>query len=1044
MFNRNKLSAAIVTVVASLTAHNHASAQDSGIVEEVMVTGIRASLEAAMDIKRDSAGVVDAISAEDIGKFPDTNLAESLQRITGVSIDRTNGEGSRITVRGFGPDFNMVTLNGRTMPGGSTYGGSSGADDAARGGNSRAFDFANLASEAVSGVEVYKTGKANIAAGGIGATVNIRTSRPLENPGFNATIGAKAVHDTTNRIGDDVTPEVSGLVSWTDDSDRFGVALSASYQERDSGFTGATVNGWHIGYWGIDTESIYGNAAAATAGTAGSVFTNEPDPGQLFARPNDIRYTYSDRTRERTNAQLTLQFAPREDLVATLDYTFAQNDRSEFRGEVTNWVQNNTWLEEVVFDDSEIRTPILIHEAYAAGGPDGTGTMDIGFAQQYRSQEDTLESIGLNLTWDINDELTLAFDAHHSTMESLPTAPGRVGEVDVGIGAQVKQGKTLYFGGDLPSWDYAAPGGGSYINDCAHRDRNPGKTYVTNCNGVIDAGDLSSAVMRMWSAEQEVEVSQFRIDGVWEFDDGRFDFGLDRSEQVSDTINYNASIEQVLGGWGADNPGEFPSSMFEPFNIAGEFDDFDTGNSPGIGFRADARELAQHLVDAPHYSTFNPYIGIENNGRNTRSDNLIEEDTTGVYFQVQLEGEVAGLPFGVLTGLRYEHTDLTSTSNTPPLDYMLWQSDDDFAAVYQGALEPSRQTNSYDALLPNLDLSLNFSEEIIGRMSYSKTIARPGLGNLNAATDGYSLSGSTMFGAIATANGSNPQLMPLESTNFDLSLEYYFGDTSYASIGLWEKRVINFVGTSTEVRTFDGVLDQTSGPLALSARSALQAGGHDLSDANLHAMMVILQRPEEFPLGASEFSVERVSSLNEEPGGIYDFGPRDGDPLLPFSVTGPVNTEEAKIHGIELAVQHFFGETGFGVMANYTLVRGDVGFDDTAPPDEEQFALIGLSDTANLVLMYEDYGVSARLAYNWRDEFLARTNVGDYNNPGYVEAHSQIDMNISYDLTDNISVSFEGINITGEDRREFARNKTMLWGLEDLGARYQIGARYTF
>lgn len=1040
LLKKNKLSAAIVTLLAG--GANYAIAQENPIVEEVVVTGIRASMERAMDIKRDATGVVDAISAEDMGKFPDTNLAESLQRITGVSIDRSNGEGSRITVRGFGPDFNMVTLNGRTMPGGSAYGGSSGADDATRGGNARAFDFANLASEAISGVEVYKTGKANIAAGGIGATVNIKTSRPLDNPGFNATIGAKAVHDTTNQEGSDVTPEISGLLSWTDDNERFGVALSASYQERDSGYVGATVNGWALGYWGEDgIKEVYGNTAYTNRD---EIFKNAPEDGQLFARPNDIRYAYSDRSRERTNAQLTLQFKPVDNFVSTLDFTYAQNDREEFRGEITNWVQNNEFLREVVFDNQTIKTPTLIREEYFSDA-NPLGAKDIGFAQQYRSQEDALKSVGLNLAWNVNDELTLVFDGHRSVMESTPTGPGHVGEIDVGVGAPIKQGKTLYFGGDLPSWDYVRPDGGSYINDCAQAQRpeNADKQYVVNCNGRIDAGDISSAVMRMWSAEQKSEITQLRLDGTWQFDDGRIEFGLDRSEQSFDTINYNSEQNQVLGGWGADNPGEFPDSMFIPFDIVGEFKDFDTGRSPSMGFKADARQLAQHLVDAEHYAGQNPYIGIENNGRNTRGDNLIDEDTTGAYVQFTLEGQLAGREFGVVTGLRYEKTDVTATSSTPPLAYLQWQSDDDFAAVFLPAGTPTVEKHSYDALLPNLDLTLKITDDLIGRMSFSKTIARPGLASLNPALSGYDINGSTLFGNRATARGGNPYLVPLESTNYDVSLEYYYDDASYVSVGLFEKRVINFIGNSTEVRNL-GVLDQTSGPLARQAIAALTAGGYDLSDGNLHAMMVILRNPDEFPGGAAEFSLDKVPSLNEEPGGRYDFGPQEGDPELPFYVNQPINTEAAKVYGAEFAVQHFFGETGFGVMANYTLVRGDVNFDNEASPQDEQFALVGLSDTANLVLMYENYGVSARLAYNWRDQFLARTNVGDYNNPGYVEAYSQIDLNVSYDLTDNLVVSFEGINITGEDRREFARNKAMLWGLEDLGARYQLGVRYTF
>ena len=122
----------------------------------------------------------DAISAEDIGKFPDANLAESVQRITGVSINRTNGEDSLVTVRGFGPSYKLVTLNGRTLATSNValVGGDENADSAQ--GSSRSFDFSNLASEGVNTLEVYKTGRAAIPSGGIGATINVVTRRPLD------------------------------------------------------------------------------------------------------------------------------------------------------------------------------------------------------------------------------------------------------------------------------------------------------------------------------------------------------------------------------------------------------------------------------------------------------------------------------------------------------------------------------------------------------------------------------------------------------------------------------------------------------------------------------------------------------------------------------------------------------------------------------------------------------------------------------------------------------------------------------------------------
>ena len=170
---------ALFTIVGGMVVINPAFAQQpatspvasqtrSETLEEVVVTGLRASLQTSMDIKRTAVGVVDAIAAEDMGKFPDTNLAESLQRITGISIDRRNGEGAQVTARGFGPQFNLVTLNGRQIPGADGFGNGE-ITIGGQGSGTRSFNFAQLAPEAVTSVEVYKTSRADLPSGGIGA-----------------------------------------------------------------------------------------------------------------------------------------------------------------------------------------------------------------------------------------------------------------------------------------------------------------------------------------------------------------------------------------------------------------------------------------------------------------------------------------------------------------------------------------------------------------------------------------------------------------------------------------------------------------------------------------------------------------------------------------------------------------------------------------------------------------------------------------------------------------------------------------------------------
>jgi TonB-dependent receptor len=321
-----------------------------------------------MDTKREAVGVVDAINAEDIGKFPDTNLSEALQRITGISIDRRNGEGSTVTARGFGPQYNMVTLNGRQLPSANAFGGGDAITGGA-GGNSRSFNFSNLAAESISAVEVYKTGRADIATGGIGASINIRTARPLDNDGMVVNLGVKAVSDTTNRTGEDITPEVSGIFSYATDDKRFGVGLSASYQKRDFGSSTSTVNDWHIQAWDANMAN---NIAAAPLFVQSGLNPNDngiplnienaPAAGQLYGIPNDIRYAFSDASRERTNAQLTVQFAPIENLTLTGDLTFAEQDITEDRGEQTVWLQRNGF-DHIIFDTgNEVATPVLLHE----------------------------------------------------------------------------------------------------------------------------------------------------------------------------------------------------------------------------------------------------------------------------------------------------------------------------------------------------------------------------------------------------------------------------------------------------------------------------------------------------------------------------------------------------------------------------------------------------------------------------------------------------------------------------------------------------------
>jgi TonB-dependent receptor len=1013
----------IASVIAStvVTGFSGYSVAQGDVVEEVTVTGIRASLERSMDTKRNSAGVVDAISSEDIGKFPDTNLAESLQRITGVSISRSNGEGSQITVRGFGADNNMVTLNGRTMPAASTSNGG--------GGDSRAFDFANLASEGISGVEVFKTGKANITTGGIGATVNVKTAKPLDNPGLVASAGVKAVMDTTNRAGDDVTPEASGLFSWSNDDSTFGVALSASHQQRDSGTVGATVNDWGIYTW----DSI--NEPQRTWNNANAQVTNAPDEGQLYSRFYDLRYEFIDTQRTRDNAQLTLQFAPTEEFTATVDYTFAENEIKSQLGQAGNWMQQGGNLQAVEFDNQEIATMIYAKEAYG-------NAIDEGFEQQWREQTNTLDSVGVNLGYQVNDALSFNLDVHDSEMHSRGTGPHGTGSIRMALAAPVVVEREWFFGGDFPT----------YLNkyDDSRRVR-PASVEAASPwirNGMIDPSDLSSTMLNLDQADQLSSVTQIKLDGLYELDNGHFDFGIESREMESNTRRY-ASGNTSLGNWDGNYPGEF-GDLVRPFDLQGEFDDF-SPRAGGYGFIANAAELYEAAINIPRYSSILPAT------MNQNAHNIVKEEMQSAYFQIGLDGNVGAMPFSILTGLRYETTDVDSSSLSSSYFYR-WESDNDIS-INPDNSKPQTLVSakaSYDNLLPSMDLTLNVTDDIVSRFSFSKTIARAGLGSLGVSASNFgSGGGPTYLGAIPTASASNPGLLPLESTNFDLSVEWYYSEGSYASIGFFEKNVKNFIGSERVDRNLLGIRNSTDGPRVEAAAAQLAAAGIALSDVTLFSQtayneFVVLPGGGLNAAWVAEFGNTAYTGTSEQDQFIlaqngWDILDNASDPLAVFSTETPNNGREAKIHGIELAVQHFFGETGFGVQANYTVVRGDVGFNDAQDPAlGSQFALVGLSDTANLSGIYENDRFQARIAYNWRGEYLNETNRGGFNNPRYIEDYSQIDLNVSYSVTDALTLSLEGINVTGEDSRSHGRNDAMMWDMYDLGARYQLGARYTF
>ena len=326
-------------------------------------------------------------------------------------------------------------------------------------------------------------------------------------------------------------------------------------------------------------------------------------------------------------------------------------------------------------------------------------------------------------------------------------------------------------------------------------------------------------------------------------------------------------------------------------------------------------------------------------------------------------------------------------------------------------------------------------------------------GNLYAGPGAQQPFGSVLLdpSSRASGNSQNPSLKPLESDNLDLALEWYFADASYVSVTYWNKSVGNFVGNTVTQEPLYGLTDPTSGPDAQAALAFLQsaacraqvgpanAAACSGNDTSLFTALALLRND---PGGLGAFDGSGAQALAAE--AAYDLYGQANDPLYQFNVNRPINQNEAKLHGWELGGQYFFGESGFGVLANYTIVQGDVGYDNGGDPGIDQFSLTGLSDTANVMFMYEKYGWSVRLAWNWRDEYLILANQGTSRNPYYVEAYDQWDLSVNYALNEHWSFGLEAINLTGEDVRWHARTDQQIMKLADQSPRYMLGARYRF
>jgi TonB-dependent receptor len=545
---------------------------------------------------------------------------------------------------------------------------------------------------------------------------------------------------------------------------------------------------------------------------------------------------------------------------------------------------------------------------------------------------------------------------------------------------------------------------------------------------------ISGSVFNNYWADMNIEQAQF--DGSFELTDTLvLDFGVAQTE----VDNYDANSNVQRNTWGQNQASAFGSvaDLVVPASLAGVYSELAGGDQMNMNFfmanMEDLVERAEFLQSLPEGNPLHLAQASTGGDCGTGfcpssipdSENTFEEDTVSGYLQLSFSGEVINRPFNLRAGVRHEETEVVSSTAAQSYSRVEWRSTNEFEIIRAEGSVPSALVGEYDFTLPSIDFDMEINDDMVFRASWSQTIARAGYGSLIGTLNLPTITRvDAGIPGEAIASVGNPGLLPYEADNLDFSFEYYYGDASYVSAGRFKKKVRNWIagGTLQNVILNDQLASPGLGPLYRDAAAALLAqNGEYPGNAEIRDYI--------FANFADQAGVDVENQVIT--------GVVGRDDAVPFNVNTQTNSDrEESIDGWELAWQHNFWDTGVGFIANMTMADGSATFDNEL--SGSQFALAGLSDTRNFVLFYDKYGLQARIAYNWRDEYFTGGDI----KPGYQTEYEQWDGNITYEVSDGLVVFVEGINITNETFRGHGRSTYQTYGVGQIGARYNVGFRY--
>lgn len=1110
------LTALAGTALAQAPAAPQAEDPSASQVDEVIVTGYRQSLRRALDTKRRSNVMIDEINAEDIADFPDANLTESLQRLPGVSIDRDNGEGRSISVRGLGGDFTRVRLNGlETL---STAGSNDSGSSPNRG---RGFDFSTFASELFSSLRVQKTAQAETDEGALGATVDLISGRPFN---FQGPRFGLSVQDSYYEYGETHNPRIAALVSnrWTFNRiGEFGLLGSVAYNKRntlsdsferspgqsDYAYRGATFQG---------TSTPAGTEFQGFARPAGTTIPNVTNPnalalltgsnpaayalingngrGSLVRIPALPTLSHRDIEQERVGVTLGAQWRPTERTTVSLDGLYSKFDSSSINYQLSPIGLNRNNTNGVIPNATNYSFNTARPGAPSPGTTatnQGTATQRRGLYASCTAQTTAFSSDGTQIRDPIDCGQTLGggslvngyqFSFNPNNLDPYeyynnPLSPGYVLDayglagrgaligrpatrlIDAAVSEDGTQATYLKLGNvDLAS----RADSGSFTTEFQQASINVDHQFTDRfrmnfiygaSKSTNESQGLVAEFNRMDSGNGTTGNDYFiydaRGDGdfpllnfgfnvadptKWDtvkgfsvlrhyrrfventYDGGRLDFAFDANEQITlkfggsrrnfgfnttqfdrqtaDTLNPTlleggspttvAQMGQLISwGQGLDVPAGMPTSFFAP-----SLEAFDAR----FGFTCNCinkwGDWRLSSLRSPS-STF----GVDE----TDTSFYVQADFNTLLFDRELRGNF---------GVRYALTELESSGLTTTARRV-------------------SATNEYDDTLPSLNVVYEFADDMYLRFGYAKVMARPLLGNLAPSVTGFSVpntAGATTGGSITLGN---PKLQPFRADNFDLSFEWYPSRDTLFSVALFNKEIGSFPQTIVGEDTLTAIL--TADQINQLREAFLDAPGAT-PNANLANQRAYIDNNRVFS----------VRQFRDAPGGY--------------------------LRGIEISFQQSLSFLpwyfeNLGIQANYTHIESELQYILNPQPLVVGGApFLGASpDAFNFTLYYEVPKFSARVSTAYRAGYQTTyplaTGTCDpgvcdsplVNDFGGSQKTMNVDFSSTYKVTDNVSVTFEALNLTDQANDRYAyQDSPVVTAYGKNGRQIFLGARMTF